>query len=149
MIAVVAVALFFFMLFLKLGVFTMEAFNNQNIRSMAGKAVEKNYLRDIVLMSPGRMLIYFISTCVVIPMEEEIFTRRLLYVSLRHKMGIAGSLIISSLVFGAQHIGAAAVPAVMVGVFLGWIYEKHQNLLVNIMTHGLINFLVILTMVFI
>lgn len=136
------------MIFMKLGFFTMDSFNQHYAKSMAEKLAQKNYLRDVLIGSPVKFAIYLFSTCVLIPIEEEILTRRLLYVSLRHKMSFAASLIISSLVFGLEHLGAAAIPAIIFGMFLGWIYEKHQSLSVNIMVHGLINFSVTLTMIF-
>jgi len=136
------------MIFMKLGFLTMDSFDQHYARSMAEKLAQKNYLRDVLIGSPVKFIIYLFSTCVLIPIEEEILTRRLLYVSLRGKLSVAASLIISSLVFGLEHIGAAAIPAIVFGMFLGWIYEKHQNLSVNIMLHGLINFSVTLTMIF-
>lgn len=126
----------------------MDSFNAYYANSTAAKLTQKNYLRDFVIRVPFKFVLYLFSTCVLIPIEEEIFTRRLLYVSLRHKMGVSPSLLISALLFGAEHIGAAAVPAFVSGLFLSWIYEKHQNLPVNIMVHGLINFSVTMIMIF-
>lgn len=136
------------MLLMKLGAFTMDSFNDYYVKATAERLAQKNYLRDILLGSPIKFLVYLFSTCVLIPAEEEVFTRRLLYVSLRHKLGFASSLVITSLVFGIEHLGAAALPAFVFGMFLGWIYEKHQNLIVNILVHGLINLSVTMTMIY-
>jgi len=107
----------------------------------------QRYFHDVLIKSPFKLVVYFFSTCILIPIEEEVFFRRLLYVSLRHKMIFWRSLFVSSLVFSAVHI-SGAVTALMAGLFLGWIYEKHQNLSVNIAVHGLINFAVTAIMIF-
>jgi len=134
-------------LLMKAGVFTMGTFDTYYANATADKLVQKNYLRDFIIRFPIKFILYLFATCVLIPIEEEIFTRRLLYVSLRHKMGVSLSLVISAIVFGAEHMGTAAGAAVVVGLFLSWIYEKHQNLSVNIMVHGLINFSVTMVMI--
>jgi membrane protease YdiL (CAAX protease family) len=65
-------------------------------------------------------------------------------------MGMRSSLLISSLIFAVGHIpSASAVHAFIVGAFLGWIYEKQQNMPINIMVHGLINLFVTMLMIFI
>lgn len=136
------------MLLMKLGAFTMDSFNDYYAKGAAEKLAQKNHLRYALLGHPVKFFIYLFSTCVLIPAEEEVFTRRLLYVSLRHKLGVTFSLIVSSFVFGIEHIGAAALPAFGSGIFLGWIYEKHQNLTMNIFVHGLINFFATITMIY-
>lgn len=136
------------MLAMKLGLFSLDAFNDYHARATAEKLVEKNYLRDVLIGSPVRFLIFLFSTCILIPIEEEIFTRRLFYMSLRRRLGVYASLALSSLAFGIAHLGAAAVPAFVFSIFLGWIYEKHQDLTANIIVHGLINFTVVLTMIY-
>ena len=107
----------------------------------------QRYFHDILMKSPFKLVVYFFSTCILIPIEEEIFFRRFLYVSLRHKMPFLLSLLVSSFIFSAVHL-SGAVPALAAGLFLGWIYEKHQNLPANIMVHGLVNFSVTLFTIF-
>jgi len=136
------------MLLMKLGVFSLDAFNEYHARATVEKLAQKNYIRDVLIGSPGRFLIYIFSTCILVPIGEEIFNRRLLYVFLRRRFGIAISLTISSLIFGLAHFGAAAVPAAIFGLLLGWAYEKHQDLSANIMLHGMINFTVTLITVY-
>jgi len=135
------------MLLLKMGAFTMDALRTHN--PTTPRLAELTYLHDVI-KSPLKFVVYLFSTCILIPIEEEIFFRRLLYVSLRSKMTFMPSLLISSLIFGAGHIPAAStISAFVVGLFLGWIYEKKQRLPVNIMVHGLINFSVTVIMIFI
>lgn len=136
------------MLLMKLGVFSMDSFNGYHARATAEKLTHKNYLREVLFSSPPKLLLYLFATCVLIPIEEEIFTRRLLYVSLRRRIGFYSALIISSLVFGLEHLGGAMIPAMVFGGYLTWIYDKHQDLAANMMVHGMINFSVIVTMLF-
>ena len=146
---VITVLYLLFILLMKLDLFTMSQFNSLHANLTIDKLAGKSYFKNIIIQSPIKFIIYLFSTCVLIPIEEEIFMRRFLYVSLRHKMNFYSALIISSLVFGIAHMGGAMAPAFFGGLFLSWIYERHQNLLINIMVHGLINFLVILSMIFI
>ena len=131
-----------------MGFFTMEAFNSFHSNAMSDKLVERNYFGTLIVSSPLKSIIYLFSACILIPIGEEVFFRRLLYVSLRRKMGFIYALFLSSVLFALVHSGGAMGSALFAGLFLGWIYEKHQNLSVNIMVHGLINFLVNLLLVF-
>ena len=144
--AVVLILALIGMLLTQMGLFTIDALQSQTSKTL--KLAEQAYLHKII-KSPFTFLVYLFSTCILIPVEEEIFFRRLLYGSLRDKMGFAASLFITSSIFSLVHIPAAsAVSAFVVGLFLGWIYEKKQNLPVNIMVHGLINFSVTMLMIF-
>jgi len=131
----------------KMDLFDMVAFNRADtVRSL--RQPELTYLYNLVIGPPFKFIIYLFTTCILNPISEEIFFRRFLYVSLRHKVSFLPSLIVSSLLFSAVHLGAGAPTAFIVGLFLGWIYERHQNLQANIMVHGLINFSVTLIMIF-
>jgi membrane protease YdiL (CAAX protease family) len=99
---------------------------------------EHTYLLEIFRHSPARLAIYLFSTSILIPAEEEIIFRRLIYVSFRQRFAFTPALIVSSLIFSAVHL-SGAVPAFAAGIFLGWIYEKRENLQVNMLVHGLIN----------
>lgn len=64
---------------------------------------ERRYFQEFLLKSPIRLIVYMFSVCVLIPIEEEIFFRRFLYVYLRHKMSFIKALLFSSLIFGTVH----------------------------------------------
>ncbi len=131
----------------KMDLFDMAAFNRVNtVRPL--RQPELTYLYNLVIGSPFKFILYLFTICILNPISEEIFFRRFLYVSLRHKVSFLPSLIVSSLLFSAVHLGAGAPTTFIVGLFLGWIYERHQSLPVNIMVHGLINFSVTLIMIF-
>ena len=136
----------FCLLLIKTNVITMDTFMAHY--AMPAAIMEgRRYLCNVVIHSPLKFIIYLFSTCVLAPLEEEIFFRRLLYISLRHKMAVSPSLLISSVIFGAIH-PSGAIPALAAGLFLGWIYEKNENLPVNILVHGLINFSAALFIIF-
>lgn len=76
------------------------------------------------------------------PVGEELFFRRILYVSLRKRMRFAAALLVSSSLFAAVHL-TAALFVFPVGLLLGWVYEKRRRLPVNIMLHAMINVFVL------
>lgn len=81
------------------------------------------------------------STCILAPLLEELIFRRLFYVSLRARMGFASSLLISSAVFASVHFSPVTF---LYGLYLGYVFEKEQDLSVNIILHSLLNVIVIL-----
>lgn len=121
----------------------LESLNQDYARVADGISRQKGYLLDTVFQSPFRVMVYLLGTCILVPMEEEIFFRRLFYSAIRNSFGIRYGVAISSLTFGLVHLSSPILGIVM-GVFLALIYEKHRNLLVNVMTHGLVNFFVII-----
>ena len=82
------------------------------------------------------------SLCVLAPIGEELFFRRLIYTTLRKKMSFLRTLFASSVLFAVTH-GAASLLVFPVSLLLGYVYEKERRLPVNIMLHGFINLFVI------
>lgn len=78
------------------------------------------------------------SFCILAPIGEELFFRRIVYTALRKRLGFLRALFASSVLFSATH-GAAALTVFPVSLLLGYAYEKRRRLPVNIMLHGLIN----------
>ncbi|MBI4656670.1 MAG: CPBP family intramembrane metalloprotease [Elusimicrobia bacterium] len=125
-------------LLIKTNIFTSDDFY-RHMKNPLDRISEQNYLHDVIMKSSFKFAVYSFSAYILIPIEEEIFFRRLLFVSLRKKMAFLPSLLISSLFFALLH-GAGAGFALATGLFLGWVYEKKQKLSVNIMIHGIVNF---------
>jgi membrane protease YdiL (CAAX protease family) len=75
-----------------------------------------------------------------VPFAEELFFRGVLYRWLRDRWGLWVGLIASSLVFGALHgdIAVAGATAVM-GLVLGWFYERSRSLWPSILIHAINN----------
>lgn len=109
---------------------------------------KNNYFRNIIYHSQLQFILLLISICFLTPIIEEIMYRRLLYVTLRKKMNMIWSLLISACIFGIFHF-SGVVLGFFFGLFLGYIYEKEQDILSNIIFHGIKNFVAIIVMVFI
>jgi membrane protease YdiL (CAAX protease family) len=119
---------------------SVEGFNRTVVPPEA-LAVTHGYIREVLAKSPFKLAIYLFSTCVLVPVEEEIFFRRFIYVWLRNKMPFISALLISAAVFGAAHL-SGIIAALPVGILLGWVYEKKGRLAVPIIIHGLLNLVV-------
>ncbi len=93
--------------------------------------------------SSFRFLLLLLSSCVVAPVVEELFFRRIIFTTLRLKRGFWFSAFWSGLLFAVFHGGAALV-TLPVGIYLAWVYERERRLPVNIFLHGMVNFLAVL-----
>jgi membrane protease YdiL (CAAX protease family) len=133
-------------LMVKANIFSLAAIRDY-LRIPASTASSQSHFQTFTINSSWRLFLYLFSSSVIIPIEEEIFYRRFLFASLRRSLSFAWTLLISSAIFGAVHL-ADAVPAFAAGIFLGWIYERKNNLPVNIMVHGLINLASTLVMIY-
>lgn len=89
----------------------------------------------------GFALILF-SYCLLVPVMEEVFFRRLLYVSLRQRYGLFRSLMINSMLFGLIHPDAVLF-TVLFGLLLCFVYERFGRVSINIMSHLVFNSAVI------
>lgn len=79
---------------------------------------------------------------IAVPIAEELIFRGLLYGWLRHRLGLAPALVISSLCFSLLHGIVWLTPALAVlGLLLAWVYESNGSLWAPITTHGLFNVL--------
>lgn len=121
----------------------LESLNKDYARVASEISQQKGYLLGTVFQSHLRTVVYLLGACVVVPLEEEIFFRRFFYAGIKDRLGVSYGVFISSLLFGIVHPGSPLLGIVM-GVFLALIYEKHKNLLINIATHGLVNFSIII-----
>lgn len=92
--------------------------------------------------SPLRMLVSFFGICLVAPVVEELYFRRIFFTTLRARGGFWFSAVLSGLVFALTH-GAAAPMLLPVGIYACWVYERERRLPVNIMLHSMVNFLMI------
>lgn len=97
--------------------------------------------------NPLRLVALFFSACAVAPVAEELFFRRIIFASLRKKSCFWQSAIVSGSLFAIFHGGQAPV-ILPVGIYLCWVYERERRLPVNIMLHGMSNFVIILSQVY-
>ncbi|MBI4655380.1 MAG: CPBP family intramembrane metalloprotease [Elusimicrobia bacterium] len=127
----------------KIGIPAPDA--NSKLFGIANQNKQIIYLNTVLLTSVPRFALYLFRVCVLAPIIEEIFYRRLLFVGLRKKFNFVPSLLISSLLFGAMHAGIVQV--FVEGAYLGYVYEKEKNLPANILLHSLTNLLSIIIMI--
>ncbi|HAT71862.1 MAG TPA: hypothetical protein DCS63_03505 [Elusimicrobia bacterium] len=109
---------------------------------------ESAVLGSVAAASRARLLLVLFSACVVAPVVEEVFFRRIVYTTLRLKRGFWFSAFWSGLLFAAFH-GVAAPLILPVGIYLCWIYERERRLPVNILLHSMVNFVMITLKLFI
>ncbi len=76
--------------------------------------------------------------CLLGPVMEEVFFRRLLYVSLRQRYSCLGSIMINSLIFGLIH-PSAVLFIFLFGVIQCYVYERFGRVSINITSHVLYN----------
>ncbi|MBI4803459.1 MAG: CPBP family intramembrane metalloprotease [Elusimicrobia bacterium] len=95
-------------------------------------------VRGALGVSRLRFLFLMFNICVVTPLGEELLYRRLIYATLRKRLGFFKALFASSVIFSAAHL-SASLAVFPVSLLFGYIYEKKRRLPVNILLHGLIN----------
>ncbi len=89
-------------------------------------------------LSYGGLVLVFFSYCLLAPVMEEVFFRRLLYVSLRQRYSLLRSLIISSMLFGLIHPDAVLF-TVLFGLMQCIAYERFGRVSINITSHLMFN----------
>lgn len=81
----------------------------------------------------------------IVPIYEELFFRGFIHNGLRNSFGMWGAIIGSSLLFGLFHIiPAQVITAFLLGLVLGWLYEKSGSLWAVILCHVVNNGLAML-----
>ncbi len=89
----------------------------------------------------------------VVPLYEEIFFRGVIHNGLANRLGMWGAIIISSALFGLFHgFPIQIITAFLLGLVLGWLYEKTDSLwaptICHVVNNGLAMGLSVLSMVF-
>lgn len=88
-------------------------------------------------MSPGRRVLFLLTSVVLAPVAEEILFRGLLYRALRQQGRPYVALAVSSVLFSAIHLNQLAfIPFIVLAVILALLYERTQCLLASILTHA-------------
>jgi len=112
-------------------VFSVNAINLSNLISESGGG-----------LSYVGVALIIIGYCLLVPAMEEVFFRRLLYVSLRHKYSLFRSILINSLLFGAIHPDSVLF-TIIFSVMQCYVYERFGRVSVNILSHLIFNSTVI------
>jgi membrane protease YdiL (CAAX protease family) len=95
---------------------------------------------------PG-LIASFLLIGVLIPIVEESYFRGLVYPTLRSRWTVTASLVVSSAYFGLLHGNIALIGmAFILGLVLGWVYERSQSIWPPILIHSINNGMKILIM---
>jgi len=90
--------------------------------------------------SLSALLIFFVTAAIAAPIFEEIIFRGFLLASLTRYLGSWGAILLSGLVFAAAHLSLSEVlPLTVLGIILGFVYNRSRNLLSCILLHSLWN----------
>lgn len=86
------------------------------------------------------LALFFLTAAVAAPVFEEILFRGFLLPSLTRYMPVWGAIALSSLIFAMAHLSLSEVlPLATLGMILGFIYARSQNLLASMLLHSLWN----------
>lgn len=85
-------------------------------------------------ISQAGLILVALSYCLLVPVMEELFFRRLLYVALRKKFSLFRSLLINSMLFGLIHPEAVFF-SVLFALAQCLAYERYGRVSINIMSH--------------
>jgi len=115
--------------------------------SMAFKRDSLTSLKAGLFSGKISFLLYAIYVSLLTPVVEELLFRRFFYVSLRKKLAFPAAAVLNSAVFGILHF-PELITGFFAGIFLCYAYEKEGNILVNIIIHGVKNFLAVLLLIY-
>lgn len=106
----------------------------------------KDFLRYKALPTAagGSTVFFVISSCLLAPIIEELFYRRLLFTELRKRYALAVSIILSSIFFALFH--SNILISFIAGAYLAYVYEKENDLFANTLLHAQMNIFSILLM---
>jgi uncharacterized protein len=89
---------------------------------------------------PAAMAIFFITAAIAAPLFEEFLFRGFLLASLTRYFPTWGAIGLSSLIFAIAHLSLSEViPLLTLGMILGFVYTRSQNLLAPMLLHSLWN----------
>lgn len=101
--------------------------------------VPPNPLRDILLQAANWRTLVAVAllVCIVAPLTEELFFRRLLIGCLRVSVGAAAAIFISAVLFAAFHMKLRGFDALLLlGVIYGIVYQMTGTVWVNVVAHS-------------
>jgi membrane protease YdiL (CAAX protease family) len=89
--------------------------------------------------------VFLLTVSIIGPILEEIVFRKILFGSMRHKIGFWFAALISSLIFAVMHQDLRNLLVyVMIGVFLCFTYQMTHRIAVNMFMHATMNAVVVL-----
>lgn len=86
------------------------------------------------------LLVAIMLGALVAPVVEELFFRGFLYPALRRRLGVAGGIVLSAVIFGLFHANVwLFFPTAIIGIILAYLYEREGSLGPPIVLHSLNN----------
>lgn len=119
-----------------------EAAVESAVQPMLERGAKETAMIHTAASSPLRLLAALLGACVLAPVAEELFFRRIFYTTVRARNGFWFSSFWSGLFFALGH-GWAAPALLPVGIYFCWVYERERRLPVNILLHSLVNLLML------
>jgi membrane protease YdiL (CAAX protease family) len=102
----------------------------------------KEGIEVIKSMEPKTFILFGFVSLILAPAAEEIVYRGLLYVPLHRKLGKYGAILFSSLLWSYGHhfsSPSATIGTFIVGLILGWLYERSGSLIPPMVFHAFKN----------
>lgn len=96
-------------------------------------------------LSDGSLVVKILCNAIVIPILEELLIRGIVAGQLYLWYGMWPAVVLSSICFGIMHNNIVQfIYALIIGILLGLMYVKNKRIVLCILTHGLLNLLVIM-----
>jgi membrane protease YdiL (CAAX protease family) len=113
------------------------------ITKIFGQVPPHPYIQKLEMTnSPMSYLAVLTSIIALGPVSEEVFVRGFAYTIFRKRYGKSIGIILSALIFTGLHFNLSwAVPIMILGIILGFLYESTRSLASVIVAHSSINML--------
>lgn len=133
-----------FVLYGTVGLFLISFVSNAILQLLEIQSAE-NMVSQVGAENPTVMLLMIPVAILVIGVYEEFIFRAIAHETFRPLFGTGGAIVISAVLFSLIHasslIGSGIVPTLVVlfglGAFLGYLYERTENIVVPMLVHGL------------
>lgn len=101
---------------------------------------------NLILDTSSKFVIYllslFIQTCLIAPVAEELIYRKFILNSLLNNGNAFKSIVLSSFLFSIYHLNLLqGINAMIIGIFLGYLYYKTCSINICILLHFVNNFI--------
>lgn len=96
------------------------------------------YFAGAELARPGAWVALFATSCMA-PLAEEVVFRGHLQGALRAATGPRTAIAVQGILFGLVHGIAYALPIAVLGMFFGWLRERHGSVLAPVLAHAVHN----------
>ncbi|MEM8857138.1 MAG: type II CAAX endopeptidase family protein [Chloroflexota bacterium] len=83
-----------------------------------------------------QMIVAGLMATLIVPFYEEVFFRGVVHNGLANRLGMWGAIIVAAILFGLIHIfPIQIITAFLLGLVLGWLYEKSDNIWIPVLCH--------------